>query len=385
MNLRNFVDVSSRRAALEENLGIELSNIGKYTLDAQQASTKNCENMIGIAQVPLGIAGPLQLTSNLQKREYFLPLATTEGALIASVNRGCSAIAQAGGVNVISEKIGMTRAPVFVVETITQGKAFIHWIENNFAKIKEITESTSDHLELLKITPHLMGRNVYLRFHFDTQDAMGMNMATIAVAKAVPFIEEQTSARCVAISGNMCVDKKPNYLNFIEGRGYKVWAETVLPDDIVATVLKTKIEKIIEVAQRKLLYGSIMAGSIGANAHFANILAALFIATGQDVAHVSECSMGVTTFEKVENGLYMSVYLPDLVVGTVGGGTQLATQKEALSIMGLNPKKEKNTGRKLAELTAGAVMAGELSLMASLAANTVARAHLKYARGVQEA
>ncbi len=381
MNLRNFVDVSSRRKALEEKLHINLANIGKFTLDEKQASTRNCENMIGAAQIPLGIAGPLHLTSNLQNGEYFLPLATTEGALVASVNRGCLAISEAGGVTVISEKVGITRAPVFVVENILEGQKLAIWVEANFDRIKQLAESTSNHLTLTKITPYSMGRNVWLRFHFDTRDAMGMNMATIAAAKAVEYIEENTSARCIAISGNMCVDKKPNYLNFIEGRGYKVWTEAVLSNGIVSSVLKTNIERIVEVAQGKLMYGSVMSGSIGANAHFANILAAIFIAAGQDLGHVGECSMGVSTFEEHENGLYVSVYLPDLIVGTVGGGTQLATQKEALSIMGLNGGNNGKNARKFAEIIGGAVLAGELSLMASLAEGSLARVHEKYGRG----
>ena len=350
MNLRDFVDAKSRRDGLAGHLGIELPNIGNFSLDEKQASTKNCENMIGAIQVPVGIAGSLKIKNpafakgygeakqNSHIKEYYIPLATTEGALVASVNRGCSAITKAGGVTVISEKAGITRAPVFEVENITAGKELAAWVEKNSAKLKEITESTSHHMKLIKIEPFLMGRNVFLRFSFDTEDAMGMNMATIAVAKAVPYIEEETKAKCIALSGNMCADKKPNYLNFIEGRGYKVWADAVLPEEIVKSVLKTTTDAIVEVGRRKLLYGSIMSGSIGANAQIANIISAIFIATGQDAAHVSECSMGVTTVEKVKEGLYASIYLPDLVIGTVGGGTQLATQKEALKIMGMDTK-----------------------------------------------
>jgi len=382
MNLRDFVDSKTRREALEKELGVDLGNIGSFSLSEDTVSKKNCENMIGVAQVPMGAAGPIRI-KNLElrsKNEYYIPLATTEGALVASVNRGCMAIGQSGGATVLSENVGMSRAPVFVVENIEEGKALMEWVESNFEEIKEVTESTSNHLKLKRVKSYMMGKNVWLRFVFDTGDAMGMNMVTIAVDKVLPLIEEETRARCVAISGNMCVDKKPNFFNFVEGRGVRVWGEVVLSEDVVKSVLKTSVDEIVEVANRKLYQGSIGSGSIGANAHFANILAAIFIATGQDAAHVGECSMGVTSVEKVEDGLYFSVYLPDLVVGTVGGGTGLATQREALSIMGFE-KSEENNKLRFAEVIAGAVMAGELSLLASIADGSLARAHAKYGRG----
>jgi len=384
MNLCNFVDPNSRRKALEKELGLNLSHIGSYSLDEQQAATKNCENMIGAVQVPLGIAGPLKI-SNFKfqiSNEYYVPLATTEGALVASINRGCKTISESGGATVASQKVGITRAPVFRIKNIDEGVKLRDWIESHFSEIKKIAESTSSHLALLTIKTWMSGRSFYTRFSYDTTDAMGMNMATIATEAVAAFIEKGTKAHLVAISGNMCVDKKANYLNFIEGRGYSVWAEAVIPETIIASVLKTGKSKILEVAERKLHQASIMSGTIGANAHMANVLAAIFLATGQDIAHVAECATGVTTVENDKDGLYVSVYLPDLVVGTVGGGTHLATQKEALQILGLDALNEKNTGQKLAEIIAGAVLAGEISLLASLAEGSLTQAHKKFARGV---
>ncbi|MBU3978809.1 hydroxymethylglutaryl-CoA reductase, partial [Patescibacteria group bacterium] len=325
MDLRNFVDVNSRRKALEAHLNIDLSNMGTYSLDTEQASTKNCENMIGIVQVPLGIAGPIAIRNPQSAiRNYYIPLATTEGALVASVSRGCKAVTESGGVTVFSKKIGITRAPVFRVQNISEGNNVINWLEKNFSQIAEIAKSSSEHLTLLAIKPWLLGRSLYVRFSFDTQDAMGMNMATIAASVIAEFIEKETKIHCVAVSGNMCVDKKPNYLNFIEGRGYNILAECLISEKIITSVLKTEKAKILEVAERKLHQASILSGTIGSNAHIANVLSAMFLATGQDIAHVSECSMGVTTVEDDKEGLYISVYLPDLVVGTVGGGTSLA-------------------------------------------------------------
>lgn len=380
MDLRAHKTLDERRSFLENNLKVELSNIGKYSSGLEIASARNCENMIGAIQVPLGVAGPLMIKSNILDNEAYLPLATTEGALVASVNRGCKAISLSGGAVVVSKKVGITRAPVFVVENLLGGQNFVEWVSTNFDKIKKITEDTSSHLKLLDIKPFVLGRNVYLRFRFDSQDAMGMNMATIATQKAVDFIEKKSSSRCVALSGNMCVDKKPNYLNFIEGRGYTVSAEVVVPKRIVNSVLKCEISDFLQVFQRKVLYGSLMSGALSANAHYANIIAAVFIATGQDVAHVAECSIGITTVEELKGDLYASVYLPDLVVGTVGGGTSLDTQKEALSIMGINGGDKGKNAQKLAEIVAGAVLAGEISLLASLAQGSLASAHQKLGR-----
>lgn len=381
MDLRAYSSVAKRRKAVEENIGCSLSNIGKYSISEKLASSMNCENMIGAIQIPVGVAGPLKIKSEFFEEEVFLPLATTEGALVASVNRGCKAITQSGGTTVVSQKIGITRAPVFVVENILDGKKFVDWVYANVSQLKKIAESTSSHLQLLEIKPTFMGRNVYLRFRFDSEDAMGMNMATIAVTKVVEFIKDKKSVRCVAVSGNMCVDKKTNFLNFITGRGYSVSAEALIPQEVVSSILKTKISDIVEVAQRKLMYGSLLSGSIGANAHFANVLAAIFLATGQDVAHVGECCIGITTVETVKGRLYASVYLPDLVVGTVGGGTVLETQKEALSIMGIASGNNGRNAWKLAEIIGGAALSGEISLLASLAENSLAIAHKRLGRG----
>lgn len=379
MDLRAYATVREKRLALEEHLKLTLPHIAKFSLDETVASAKNCENMIGAIQVPIGVAGPLRIKEH--KTEYYIPLATTEGALVASINRGCKAITGSGGTSVVTKNNGITRAPVFFVTGISAGQKLIHWVEENMAKLKEITESTSSHLTLLEIKPWAMGKNVFLRFRFDTQDAMGMNMATIATEKAVAFIEDNTDALCVAVSGNMCVDKKPNALNLIEGRGQSVSAEAVIPAKIVASILKSTPEEIVEVAQRKILYGSILSGSIGANAQIANVLAAIFLATGQDMGHIAECAMGITTVEEHGKDLYISVYLPDLVIGTVGGGTNLDTQKEALSMLGLVGGNEGKHAKKLAAIIGSAVLAGELSLLASLAEHSLAAAHKKLGRG----
>lgn len=330
----------------------------------------NIENQIGWTKIPLGQAGPLLVNS----KKYNLPLATTEGALVASVNRGCKATRLSGGVTVLVEDVGATRGPVFKVKNLSEGKMLIDWVKANFCLLQEAAEATSQNLRLIDFTPAMVGKNVWLRLRFNTGEAMGMNMVTIATEAIVQLIKQKLNIDCVALSGNFCVDKKASWLNFIEGRGKKVWAEAVIKREVVKEVLKTTPEKIIEVVRDKHWLGSILSGSMGGNGHFANIVAALFLATGQDLAHVVEASTGVTTAELENGNLYFSVYLPDLMVGTVGGGTRLETQQEALKILG-HP-----TAVELAGIIGGAVLAGELSLTAALASGDLVRAHQKLGR-----
>lgn len=392
MNLRTQKRASQRRKILEEHLGISLPNIGSCTLDEDIAGTRNCENMIGAAQIPLGVAGPLFIkfqerpsvgkTSNfkhysMQKR-YYIPLATTEGALVASVSRGCKAVTESGGATVLVENAGATRGPVFRMETMGDSLRFEAFLQKYFSEIKQIGESTSRHVTLKSYTTAGAGKYRFVRFVFDTGDAMGLNMITIATDAMVRFIEEKTKIRCISVSGNYCVDKKSSWLNVIEKRGRPVMAEVTVPSAILQSVLKTTAEKLYETWLAKCMIGSALGGSVGFNAHFANVITALYLATGQDPAHVVEGSVGMTTTEVQGKALFISVMLPDLMVGTVGGGTGLATQKEALSILQLS---EKNPADELAGAVGATVLSGELSLLASLSEGTLAKAHASLARG----
>ena len=375
-SLRDFLSAKKRREALEKQLSVSLENIGSFNFTEEQVSGRNIENLIGATQIPLGIAGPLKLrTTNHEPRTHYIPLATTEGALVASISRGAKTVTVAGGTKVFVEDVGQTRGPVFKTNNVEHSMKVKKWIENNFKLLSSTTQKNSSHLRLVKIKTALVGRNLFIRFSFQTDDAMGMNMVTIATEKAVELIEKKTKAICISVAGNFDIDKKPAWLNFIEGRGKKVWAEIILDKKIIKEVLKTTPEKIAEVVYRKNHLGSIMSGSLGFNGHFANIIAAIFLATGQDPAHVVEGSLGVTTAEVLENGnLYFSIYLPSLIVGTVGGGTHLPTQQEALKIMQINGVLE------YAQAVGAAILAGELSLIASLAEGTLAKAHGKLGR-----
>ena len=325
--------MDERRRAVENFTGSSLRTIAECPFDPQLAE-KNIENMIGITSVPLGFVGPLLVRGDLADGEFLVPLATTEGALIASVNRGSSVITAAA-------------------------------------------ESTTRRGKLLSATPYIVGRSLFIRFAYHTGDAMGMNMATIASEAAARLVESRTCVEMVSVSGNMCVDKKPSALNAIAGRGKTVLADVTVPRELLEQKMHASPEAVVETCYRKCNIGSALSASLGSNAHVANMLAAVYIATGQDPAQVVEGSMGTTTAEVVDGDLYMSVRLPAIEVGTVGGGTRLPAQAEALSMMGcLGDGK----AVKLAEIIGAVVLAGELSTLCAQAAGQLGAAHSRLGR-----
>ncbi|BDZ71974.1 hydroxymethylglutaryl-CoA reductase (NADPH) [Methanobacterium petrolearium] len=371
--------VEVRREFAEQISGASLKHVSNYSLDMARALKKNIENPIGVVQIPVGLVGPLQINGEHAQGDYYVPLATSEGALLASVNRGCSVSKAVGGITVRIIDDKMTRAPVIRADSIQKALEVKEWIERHFIELKEASESTTRHGKLLKVDPVVVvGRYVYPRFTFTTGDSMGMNMVTIATEKALEILTRETGAHVVALSGNLCTDKKPSALNLIEGRGKSIVAEIIIPKDIVEEKLKTTSEAIVEVNQAKNLIGSAIAGNMGFNAQYANMIGAIFLATGQDEAHIVEGSLGITTAEEQKGDLYFSVTLPDVPLATVGGGTSLETATECLQIMGVHG--EGNVA-KFAEIVGATVLAGELSLMGALAAGHLARAHKDLGRG----
>ena len=366
--------VTIRRKFIEEVSNSKIEHISNYSIDMESASKKNIEQPIGAIQIPVGIVGPLKVNGDYADGEFYVPLATTEGALLASVNRGCSVIAETGGVTtkIIDDK--MTRAPVIKAKSVTDALEIKAWIENHFSELKKAAEVTTRHGKLIKIDPILVvGRYVYPRFVYTTGDSMGMNMVTIATEAALSLLTHKTGAHIVALSGNVCVDKKPSSLNLVEGRGKSFVAEIIIPKEIVEKKLKATSEAIAEVNLSKNLIGSAISGSMGFNAQYANMIGAIFLATGQDEAHIVEGSIGITTATEEENGdLYFSVTLPDVPIATFGGGTSIETARECLEIMDCYGNEKVH---KFAEIVAGTVLAGELSLMGALAAGHLARAH----------
>jgi len=371
--------VEIRRKFIEGISNTKIEHISNYSLNMNDAVKRNIENPIGAIQIPVGVAGPIKINGDHAQGDFYMPLATSEGALVASVNRGSAVISQSGGVTVKIIDDKMTRAPAIKAESVNEAFEIKKWIEENFSKLKKAAEVTTSHGRLLKIEPILVvGRYLYPRFVFTTGDSMGMNMVTIATEAALNLLKHETGAHVIALSGNVCVDKKPAALNLIEGRGKTLVAEIVIPRKVIKDILKTTPEAIEEVNLAKNMIGSAISGSMGFNAHYANMIGAIFLATGQDEAHIVEGSLGITTAEDKNGDLYFSVTLPDVPVATIGGGTRLETARECLEIMGVY-----GTGkvRKFAEVVAATVLAGELSLLGALAAGHLARAHKDLGRG----
>lgn len=375
--------VELRREVIEKLRKVSLDHIGRYSLDPNNLFGKNIENMIGAVQVPMGIIGPLKVNGNYAKGDFYVPMATSEGALLASTNRGASVITSSGGAITTIFRDGMTRAPVIKLNSSRDYYKITEFIDNNFNEIKNEAEKDSRFRKLKRIVPYLVGRNLFLRFVYDTGDSMGMNGVTIGTEAALNLIESKfPDIKSVSLSGNLCTDKKSSAINMIEGRGKSITAEVVIPDNIIKEKLKTDAKSIIEVNYRKNLLGSAQAGSYGFNAHFANIVAAVFLATGQDIAQVVEGSQGFTMVEEDDKGVYFAVTMPSLETATVGGGTKIETQKEALNILGISGAGQ-NSGdnsKAFSEICASTVLAGEISLIGALAAKHLAKAHIEYGR-----
>ncbi len=371
-----------RRRVVAEQSGVDVDPFGEYGFDATDAEP-NIDNMIGGIELPIGVAGPVRVDGGAFDGDRYLPMATTEGALVASANRGCSVIDAAGGAVARVTKSGMTRAPVFRVTDVAEAEALASWVRDNVSTLREAAQSTTSHGELRAVTPYVVGNNVYLRFAFDTKDAMGMNMVTIATREACETIEAETDASLVALSGNLCSDKKPAAINAVEGRGRSVAADVEIPRDVVEDRLHTTPEAIAEINTRKNHVGSAKAGSLGFNAHVANTVAAMFLATGQDAAQVVEGANAITTAETTRDGdLYVSVSLASLEVGTVGGGTKLPTQAAGLDVLGVRGGGDPpgSNADALAEAIAVGALAGEISLLSALGSRHLASAHADLGR-----
>jgi len=352
-------------------------------LDVDTISRKNCENVIGSVEIPVGVAGPLPLRLDNWQIEALIPLATTEGALVASVNRGCKSLALAGGVDVMVEKRGMTRSPVFECPSGLEAKKFQVWFEEHIDTIKKVAESTSSHLHLLSHHTWIRGRFLYVRFAFDTEEAMGMNMVTIALQKALEdALQRHPEIKLLSLSSNVCTDKKDSVVNSLLGRGCWVQAEAKLPKEVIASVLKSTATRMFQVHVQKNLIGSNLAGSFSQNAHVANVLSAMYIATGQDPAHVVEGSKAFLTVEPQGEDLYVALTLPNINVGAVGGGTNIAAQQQARLLVN---KGTPLNAVQLAATVGAAALAGELSLLAALAQQQLAFAHAKLGRDNREA
>ncbi|KAI4325396.1 hypothetical protein MLD38_030801 [Melastoma candidum] len=378
-----------RRSAVQQITGKSLEGLPLAGFDYESILGQCCEMPIGYVQVPVGVAGPLLLDGV----EYTVPMATTEGCLVASTNRGCKAIHVSGGATSVVLRDGMTRAPVVRFGSIKRAAELKMFLEDpsNFETISLIFNKSSRFARLQDIKCVMAGKNIYVRFRCSTGDAMGMNMVSKGVQNVLNYLQSDFSDMdVIGISGNFCSDKKPAAVNWIEGRGKSVVCEAVIKEEIVERVLKTTVAALVELNTLKNLAGSAMAGALGGfNAHASNIVSAIYIATGQDPAQNVESSHCITMMEAVNDGrdLHVSVSMPSIEVGTVGGGTQLASQSACLNLLGVKGASNDSPGsnsRLLARVVAGSVLAGELSLMSALAAGQLVKSHMKYNRSSKD-
>lgn len=339
----------------------------------------NIENAIGLLKIPIGIAGPLRVNGLSAKGDYLVPLATTEAALVASYHRGSKAITAAGGCSALVLYESINRAPAFIFKTAVEACQFVVWAVNHFETFQTIAATTTAHGKLIDLGCTVEGNHVYTNFEFTSGDASGQNMVTLAaqaicdeIIRSCPIKPEKHY-----IESNLSGDKKSSARAFTSARGKKVTAEVILPEEVVRKFLQTTPLAMVDY-WRVSAIGGVLSGTLGIHGHFANGLTALYLATGQDAACVAESATGVTRFEITENGsLYAAVTLPGIMVGTVGGGTGLPTQQACLNLMNLAGA---GKARALAEVCAGLLLAGELSIIAALSAGHFSRAHRKLAR-----
>ena len=366
-----------RRAFIRELSGVDLTHVAKYSFDPSLLQG-NIENFIGAAQVPIGVAGPLRINGEHAQGDFFVPLATTEGALVASYNRGMRLLTECGGVKTTIVERSMQRAPVFVFEDAASGRAFGRWIDDNFGTIKQQAEATSRIGKLIGIQQFVIGPLRHLRFNYTTGDAAGQNMVGKATLAACQWISKTYpgGARYV-LSGNMDTDKKHSSINMLLTRGRRVVAEAVIRKDILRDLMGVDSKALFRTRQISNA-GAFLAGSANNGSQTPNGLAAMFIATGQDVADISESQAAVTYSQLLENGdYYWSVTLTSLIVGTVGGGTGLATQRECLEMLGCDGQGKAD---KFAEICAGVALAGETSLASAVLSGGWVSSHERLGR-----
>ncbi|XP_014608233.1 PREDICTED: 3-hydroxy-3-methylglutaryl-coenzyme A reductase isoform X1 [Polistes canadensis] len=383
---------------MERGVGIRrllLGAIGNFTDDLLELPYKNydytkvlgscCENVIGYIPIPIGVAGPLLIDG-----EYFhIPMATTEGCLVASTNRGSRALLKCGVTSRIVAD-GMTRGPVVRFPNIVRASEAMAWMQNqeNFQEMKVSFDQTSRFARLIKIHARIAGRYLFIRFVAKTGDAMGMNMLSKGTEKSLQTVQIYfPDMEVLSLSGNFCTDKKPAAVNWIEGRGKSVVCEAVVPSEIVKSVLKTSVHALVDVNISKNMIGSAVAGSVGGfNAHAANIVTAIFIATGQDPAQNVSSSNCITLMEPWGpdgTDLCVSCTMPSIEIGTIGGGTGLPAQSACLAMLGVkgaNVEEPGENASRLARIVCATVLAGELSLMAALTAGHLVKSHLRHNR-----
>lgn len=366
-----------RREFAKEQTNAELNHVGQFSFEPS-VLPGNIENFIGAAQVPIGLAGPLLVNGEYAKGEFFVPLATTEGTLVASYNRGMKLLKESGGVTTTVVDDAMQRAPVFVFKSAREAQAFSIWIKENFAQIKAKSETTTSVGKLRDIQQFPASRFLYLRFNYTTGDAAGQNMVGKATKAACDWIVSvYPDIERYQLEGSFATDKKTSWVNTLNTRGKKVIAEATIPAEKLKSIMHVSVEKLFEARLTSQL-GGYLAGVNNNGAHSANGITAIFIACGQDAANVAESSAAAVYAEITKSGdYYFSVTIPSLIVATYGGGTGLPTQRECLELLDCYGK---DKVKKFAEIIAATVLCGELSLGTAVIADEWVSSHEQLGR-----
>jgi hydroxymethylglutaryl-CoA reductase (NADPH) len=369
---------AARQAFLHEQTGAELEHVSSYSFDPAIVRG-NVENFTGVAQVPIGIAGPLLVNGEHAQGEFYVPLATAEGTLVASYNRGMKLVREAGGVTTTVMDDAMQRAPAFLFESARGAREFAGWLQDHFDEIAEAAEATTQSGKLRDIERYSASRILYTRFNYTTGDAAGQNLTGKATAAACAWIVANSPVPIERffLESNFATDKKSSQVNMLRTRGKRVVAEATIPDALFRDIMNSSTDLMYRARQVSNL-GGFMSGVNNNGAHSANGITALFIATGQDVANVAESSAAFVYAERRDNGdYYYSVTIPSLIVATYGGGTGLATQRECLELLDCHGK---GKVRKLAEIVAATVLCGELSLGSAIVAEEWVKSHDLFGR-----
>ena len=371
--------IEKRQRFVEKFSGSKLKHIKKYSLNPHTLQG-NCEHFTGVAQVPIGFAGPVKINGEHATGEYLIPLATTEGTLVASYNRGIKVLNLCGGAKCTVVRDYMQRAPVFEFEDARGARHFVQWVYDHLEQIAEHAEATSSVAKLVYVDPYLSNKFAYLRFNYFTGDAAGQNMvgrATFAACSWILDTYKEHKIKHFYLESNFATDKKASQVNIMRTRGKRVTAECVLKKEVLNQVMRVDPEGLFHHYNIANI-GSIISGANNNGLHSANAITAMFIATGQDVANVSESSAGILYTELTpEKDFYISITIPSLIVATYGGGTGLATQKECLELLGCYGK---NKVKKFAEIVAGVVLAGEISLASAISSSDWVSSHEQYGR-----
>ncbi|GIV61166.1 MAG: hydroxymethylglutaryl-CoA reductase [Rhodothermaceae bacterium] len=369
--------IRARQQFVEQFTGKRLEHVPHYSFDPH-ITQGNIENFIGVAQIPIGIAGPIRVHGEHAQGDFLIPLATTEGTLVASYNRGIKVVNLSGGVKATVVADAMQRAPVFIFKDARQARDFVAWVQEHLEPIRREAEATSSVARLLYIDPYLSNRFAYLRFNYSTGDAAGQNMVGRATFAACSWIlDNYPGIERFYLESNFATDKKASQVNIMRTRGKRVTAEAVLKRDVLVQHMRVEPESLYYHTNVATI-GAFLSGANNNGAHSPNAITAMFIATGQDVANVAESSAGIVYTELTPEGdLYISLTIPSLIVATYGGGTGLATQRECLELLGCYGKGKVN---KLAEIIAAVALAGEVSLGAAISALDWVSSHEEYGR-----